>query len=241
MSCRFIFQCLQHLRILIYRQLFVPAGRIYCLTDNIHFHIQLTGLRCSLYTLFSGTDLDRVTPVNSATKNEPKNKKKPLICVTLLRQVSVMIQGESARNNSILGEGTIWPIPPDISSCGDTTCPPSQCRSEGHIDWDGEVRCRSDITVGGFNAANVQVKVGFSMSLQNDILIFHSNSVGFYYSIHLATYTNISLTGAEPQYSREIGYRLFLGYYYADGFCCPMIQNAPFNFITLFGQCFFLN
>ena len=65
-------------------------------------------------------------------------------------------------SNSILGEGTIWPIPPDLSSCG-ATCRSSQC-SEGNIDWDGEVRCRSDVTVGGFNAANVQVKVGFCMN-----------------------------------------------------------------------------
>jgi len=58
-----------------------------------------------------------------------------------------------------LGEGTIWPIPPDLTSCGATsTCLPSQCRREGNIDWDGEVRCRSDVTIGGFNTANVQVK-----------------------------------------------------------------------------------
>ena len=68
-------------------------------------------------------------------------------------------------SDSILGEGTIWPIPPDISSCG-ATCLSSQC-PEGNIDWDGEVRCRSDVTVGGFNAANVQVKVGFSTTFQS--------------------------------------------------------------------------
>jgi hypothetical protein len=57
-----------------------------------------------------------------------------------------------------LGEGIIRPIPPDLSSCG-VTC----------IDWDGEVRCRSDVTVGGFNLADVQVKVGpfFSMTFQS--------------------------------------------------------------------------
>ena len=60
-----------------------------------------------------------------------------------------------------MGEGTIWPIPPDLTSCGATsTCRSSQCR-EGNIDWDGEVRCRNDVTIGGFHAANVQVKVGF--------------------------------------------------------------------------------
>ena len=73
-----------------------------------------------------------------------------------------MIRQENSWSDSILGEGTIWPIPPDLTSCGATsTCLPSQCRREGNIDWDGEVRCRSDITIGGFNTANVQVKVGF--------------------------------------------------------------------------------
>jgi hypothetical protein len=78
----------------------------------------------------------------------------------------MMSHGLNTWNNSILGEGTIWPIPPDSSSCGATTCRSSQCR-EGNIDWDGEVRCRSDVTVGGFNAANVQVKVGFSTTFQS--------------------------------------------------------------------------
>ena len=76
-----------------------------------------------------------------------------------------MSRGLNSWSNSVLGEGTIWPIPPDISSCGNT-CRSSQCR-EGNIDWDGEVRCRSDVTVGGFVAANAQVKVRFSITSQN--------------------------------------------------------------------------
>lgn len=129
--------------------LFVPAGRIYGLTDTVKFHVQLTGLAYALHTLFSGTDhADSVSP---ATKT-----KKSFIRVILLRQVSVVIREEKSFVNITLGEGTIWPIPPDLSSCS-ATCRPSQCR-ESNIDWEGEVRCRSDVTVGGFNAANVQVK-----------------------------------------------------------------------------------
>jgi hypothetical protein len=139
-------------------QLFVPAGRVYGLTDTINFHIQISGLSCSLYKLFSETYLD-ATSENSAFKKKSKNQK-PFIHVNLLRQVSVML----ASSDSVLGEGTIWPIPPDLSSCGDT-CGSSQC-PEGNIDWDGEVRCRSDVTVGGFSVANVQVKVDFSMTFQ---------------------------------------------------------------------------
>ena len=92
----------------------------------------------------------------------------PFIHVNLLRQVSVkaLLYGLHS-SDSILGEGTIWPIPPDISSCG-AACRSSECH-EGNIDWDGEVCCRSDVTVGGFNAANVQVKVDFSTTLQTSI------------------------------------------------------------------------
>jgi len=133
--------------------LFVPAGRIYGLTDTINFHIQLTGPSCSLYKLFSETYLASDSE-NSTIKK--KSKQKPFIHVNLLRQISVISHGLNSWSNSILGEGTIWPIPPDISSCG-ATCRSSLC-GESNIDWDGEVCCRSDVTVGGFNVANVQVK-----------------------------------------------------------------------------------
>jgi len=138
--------------------LFVPAGRIYGLTDTIPFHIQLAGYSCTLRDLFSESALlDRVVSVNSditvASKRAPKTK--PLLRVYLLRQISVAMKGESSWKNTALGEGTISPMPPESTCCWSSTGP---CQ-EGHIDWGGEVRCGSDITVGGFNAANVQVKV----------------------------------------------------------------------------------
>ncbi|KAF8798905.1 hypothetical protein BYT27DRAFT_7202631 [Phlegmacium glaucopus] len=138
--------------------LFVPAGRIYALTDTMKFHVQLAGLTCSLYMLFSGADmdLDRIASADSdslATETNFQNGK-PLVRVTLLRQVSVTVRRETTWSNSILGEGTIWPVPPDLSNC----CATLGRYSEGSIDWEGEVRCQSNVTVGGFNAANVQVK-----------------------------------------------------------------------------------
>jgi len=122
----------------------------------VKFHVQLAGLTCSL---FSGTDLDCITSADSDSPATRKNMKnaKPLVRVTLLRQVSVIIRREHAFSNSILGEGTIWPVRPDLSSC----CPTCGRHSEGSIDWEGEVRCQSDVTVGGFHAANVEVRVGF--------------------------------------------------------------------------------
>ena len=111
-----------------------------------------------MYTLFSGTDLD----------GKEKKSQNSLIHVTLQRRAVAMIQGLDACIDSILGEGTIWPIPPDLTSCDATNTYRSLQCHEGNIDWDGEVRCQSDVTVGGFHAANVQVMVslffGFSES-----------------------------------------------------------------------------
>ena len=173
----YVFKGLTGFYVLTYHfieKLFVPAGRIYGLTDTIKFHIQLTGPSCSLYTLFSETYLDHVTAAdskNSVIKKKSKNQK-PLIHVNLLRQISVTLHGLDSWSDSILGEGTIWPIPPDLSSSCDATCQSSQCRRVGNIDWDGEVRCRSDVTVGGFNAANVHVKVGISIYGFSELSIY---------------------------------------------------------------------
>ena len=176
--------------------------------------------------LFSGTDLARVTSAysdTSATKNKLENKK-PFMRVTLLRQTSVVIRGTNW-SNSILGEGTIWPIPPDLSSC-DATCRASEGH-EGNIDWDGEVRCRSNVSAGGFDAPNLRVKVGFSLHWQSSVWTLMSYYLGLYHSIHFPTHTNISPTGTKTHCSCQIGYRLFLRYYYTNGFCCHM--SAPFS------------
>ncbi|KAF8158192.1 hypothetical protein B0H34DRAFT_444578 [Crassisporium funariophilum] len=144
--------------------LFVPAGRIYGLTDTIPFHVQLSGVTCSLREHFGTPLLDRVASVDSQI-TMPFSKlhnPKPLLRVYILRQVSVSVKGESAWKNSIIGEGTIWPIPPDLSSCCESTS--TQC-VEGHVDWEGEVRCSEEYTVGGFHAANVHVKDFITLAL----------------------------------------------------------------------------
>ncbi|PPR07802.1 hypothetical protein CVT26_014987 [Gymnopilus dilepis] len=152
----------------IYCHLFVPAGRIYGLGDTIPFHVQLSGNICALQDLFSGAELDRVVSVDSDTtvvssKNSrpQRSSSTPLLRVSLLRQVSVSMRQANSWKNSTLGEATLWPIPPDLSSCCSST---SQCR-EGHVDWEGEVQANGDITVGGFEAGNVHVKDFISLVL----------------------------------------------------------------------------
>ncbi|KAF4617120.1 hypothetical protein D9613_005967 [Agrocybe pediades] len=147
----------------IYCHLFVPASRIFGLSDTIPFHVQLSGNTCTLRDLFSDIPLDRITSTDSyntvASKKPPAQK--PLIHASILRQVTVTVRGAKSFKNSIIAEGTIWPIPPDLSTCCSST---SECK-EGHVDWEGELRCQSDISVGGFEAANVHVKDFITLTL----------------------------------------------------------------------------
>ena len=66
--------------------------------------------------------------------------------------------------------------------------------------------------------------------------IYECCSLGLYHSNYLLTITDISPTnGTETRCSCEIGYRLLLRYYYADGLRCPM---TFFFFCCSISACF---
>ncbi|PPR00426.1 hypothetical protein CVT24_004487 [Panaeolus cyanescens] len=145
--------------------LFIPAGRVYGLTDTIPFHIQLSGSICTLSDLFSASTLDRVTSFDSQNTvvSNKASSTKPLLRVYILRQISIATKGESIWRNIVLREGTINPLPPHLSNCCTST---ESCR-DGHVDWEGELKPgeADDITCGGFNAANVQAKDFIALAL----------------------------------------------------------------------------
>ncbi|KAH9480603.1 hypothetical protein JR316_0007203 [Psilocybe cubensis] len=143
-----------------YCHLFIPGARIYGLKDTIPFHVQLTGNVCSLQKMFS-VQLERVLSADSynTVASKKYGEEKPLLKVSLLRQVSVTMKGLKSFKNSIIGEGSIRAIPPDL-----TACPMGTCR-EGHVDWEGELRCSEDIVTGGFDATSVHVKDFISLTL----------------------------------------------------------------------------
>lgn len=83
---------------------------------------------------------------------------KPVIRVYLLRQVAAKVHGQKAWRNVVLGEGKLSPLerPPSWS--------PSAAEQRGGeddyaMDWEGEVRCNSDVTNGSFTSGDLQVKV----------------------------------------------------------------------------------
>lgn len=73
---------------------------------------------------------------------------KPSIRVFLLRQICARVHGQRAWRNVVLGEGKLSLAETQLGS-----------EAEGTMDWEGEVRCKDDVTVGGFNAGTLIVKV----------------------------------------------------------------------------------
>jgi len=141
----------------IHCHLFVPSVQIFALSDTIHFHVQLTGPLSSLRHFLPPPTLE---PVASSTVSTKFNKKrncippKPTIRVFLLRQITVEVRGQKAWRDRNLGEGKLWPLPPGASSVNS----PHWDSQEASLDWEGEVRCRENITIGGFNAGKAVVK-----------------------------------------------------------------------------------
>jgi hypothetical protein len=73
--------------------------------------------------------------------------------------VSIETQGQKASRNTIIAEARLREIPPAHSSTesGDVV----------HLDWRGEVRCGHDISVGGFTASSIIVKVKWGQDTVN--------------------------------------------------------------------------
>jgi len=117
----------------IHTHLFIPAARIYSTADIIPFHLQLSGSLCSLQSFLVA----------------PSCYKHAVIRVVLLREIVVETREKNISRNTVMAEGKLCEIPPS-----------SLCEPQGdiHLDWEGEVRCSSDTSVGSFNAGSITVK-----------------------------------------------------------------------------------
>ncbi|KAH6911521.1 hypothetical protein BKA70DRAFT_1423254 [Coprinopsis sp. MPI-PUGE-AT-0042] len=162
--------------------LFLPAGRVYALSDTIPFHLQITGRTSALQTVFSSSPasttqtediLNRTLSCDShnTTKSSPLRSLRghihptvtqhlhqeqpsdvPKIRVYLMRQLAVEVRGERTWRNTVIGEGSLEPVPPSSTS---RECAEDE---EEHLDWEGSLKCKDSVDVGGFMAGNVHVK-----------------------------------------------------------------------------------
>ena len=80
---------------------------------------------------------------------------KPVVRVYLLRQILVKVDGRRSWRNIVLGEGKLYPVTAQYYACPRTeiTSGPQA------LDWEGELRCNGDVTIGGFNSGSLVVKV----------------------------------------------------------------------------------
>jgi hypothetical protein len=127
----------------VMKQLFIPAAQIYGVSDTIPFHVQLTAPSSSLLAFL---------PSYSDATSSASPDTSP-IRVFLLRQVLVEVRGQKGWRNCELGNGNLWALPPVAAN--------AIGENDESLDWEGEVRCRADTTIGGFNIGNLVVKVIF--------------------------------------------------------------------------------
>lgn len=136
----------------------IPSVQTFGLADTIPVHIQLIGPLKSLRHFLPPSQL-----VGGYAHSESKRWSRsrtawgtPTVRVSLIRQTSVTISGKTSWRNFNLGDGKVWAKPPLAS--------PTGCVLDGDpdkevtADWEGEVRCRSDVKTSGFNVGNVTVQ-----------------------------------------------------------------------------------
>ncbi|KAJ7789879.1 hypothetical protein B0H14DRAFT_231721 [Mycena olivaceomarginata] len=104
------------------------------LADTIPFHVQLTGFVSSLLGFVP----------------ELEDTEKSTIVGSLVRQIVFDLNGRHMTRSIVLGDAKMTPRPPGAAAVFDAY--------EASLDWDGEVRCNVDATVGTFDAGCVRVQ-----------------------------------------------------------------------------------
>lgn len=128
----------------------IPSVQTFCLSEHIPFHIQLCGCRDSLQHFYGSGQYYESDPLPSGKKR--RRQSAASIRVYLARQIYLQVNGRQSWRTITVGEGALRAIPPaESSNPGED--------SEVSVDWEGEVRCKSDVTCASFNINHLVVKV----------------------------------------------------------------------------------
>jgi hypothetical protein len=127
------------------------------MTDTIPFYLQLIAPPKSLQA-FSYPTIPSHAKLKRSKSNAVEAASPPTVRVYLMRQVTVVLKGIHSIRKSTIGEGTLRSLPP-----GAPMAPllRSQSLAVGlsTLDYEGEVRANSDVTVGQFILNRLQVRV----------------------------------------------------------------------------------
>ncbi|KAJ7091251.1 hypothetical protein C8R44DRAFT_817459 [Mycena epipterygia] len=128
----------------------IPSVQTFCLTENIPFHIQICGSQDSLRVFYGSIPSESL---QEGKKNPRRRQYAAIIRVFLARQIYVEVNGKQSWRTLTVGEGQLRPIPPVVAyNEADVDS------NEVAVDWEGEVRCRSDVTCASFNISHLVVK-----------------------------------------------------------------------------------
>lgn len=133
----------------------IPSVQTFGLTDTIPVHIQLIGTLKSLRH-FLPPSFGYTPSENRRWSRSRTARGVPTVRVSLIRQTSVTVCGKTSWRNFNLGDGKVWAKPPIVSPTGYVL--DDDPDREVAADWEGEVRCRSDVKTSGFNIGTVTVQ-----------------------------------------------------------------------------------
>jgi hypothetical protein len=128
----------------------------FAICDPIPLFVQLQAPVASLQALFGpATSKDPSGKAQNQSLAAYASKAKSVLRLFLYRQIRAEINGQRAVRTIALGEGdlrapTLDPLLSSASSSDDAI---------ENLDWEGEVRCTNDETVGGFAVETLTVKV----------------------------------------------------------------------------------
>jgi hypothetical protein len=176
MSCTYYFATLLHSNFNrpFCEKLFIPSVQTFAICDPIPLLVQLQAPVASLRALF-GLKASRSSLENTqAFPNAPNAKS--VVRVFLYRQIRVEINGKRVSRTIALGEGTLRTLTPNLSL--------SSALSDDvleSLDWEGEVKCNKDVTIGGFSLDWLIVKVTLSFILAKMSMTNQSFKLLFFY------------------------------------------------------------
>ncbi|KAJ8597652.1 hypothetical protein M405DRAFT_723676 [Rhizopogon salebrosus TDB-379] len=137
--------------------LFIPSIQTYALSDTIPFHLQLRGPPSALAPFLEKTQSDRSRSSSSSGEIS--------IRVYLLRQLVLKAYDDNKiASNQILGEAKLMysgPLPENHHSYRNHPL----CEGIDYLDWDGELRCLENDTVGSFTTPTLSVRDYIVLSL----------------------------------------------------------------------------
>ncbi|KAJ8508563.1 hypothetical protein ONZ45_g9178 [Pleurotus djamor] len=136
-------------------ELFIPSTQIFALSDNIPIHLQLLGETEHLLAL-----IPQLTPDVYPTESS-ESSGKPLLRLCIMRRYAVENQDEIIRSNTIIGQGTLTPLPPSAS------------HPHGCLDWQGELTVKDHILLtiapgGGKHACYEKLQIAVPIRLVTD-------------------------------------------------------------------------